>query len=122
MSGVEKLLKVISEKKSKDVDVSELKNISGILGEVLFAVQTTATSSAIKPEKGEELKPDLKAIQEILNVVNENLIAIDIPKFDYVKLAEIIRKNLRINVSGGGGGGIDLNGLQIPAHDYIALT
>ncbi len=146
LSGVEKLLKTISSKESKEIDLSELANISDILESVLVAVQITAGEAS---KEKEQLKPDLQEIQKILDVINENIVAIDIPNFDYLKLAKIIKDNVNISVSGGGGGinkhllnssGTVINpatsdkqdnvinelqsmvGFDIPAYDYIALT
>lgn len=108
MSGMEKLLKIIAGKKeAKEVDVTELKTISGILDNVLFAVQETASHSMDKEENpADKIVPELQSVQAILKVLNDNVVAIDIPDFNYEQLARIIKENLTIKVAGGGGPGI----------------
>jgi len=100
MSGVEKLLKELVNRPVEKMDMSHMETMSDILDNILFAVQTTATHSN---DKEEELVPEFAKVLEILNLLNENVVAIDIPSLDYEKLARIIKANVQIKVSGGGG-------------------
>ncbi len=141
MSGVEKLLQKIADKEDKDIDVTELSNISEILGNVLLAVQTTASATDLKPTEREKTIPELKEIQRILNTLNNNLVEFDVPDFDYKRLEDILKRNLNISVSGGGGinkhilnkAGTTINpatedtlsklvGLAITQYDYVSQT
>ncbi len=97
MSGVETLLKKIASKKDTKVDMSELKNVSSILDDVLFAVRTLASKSG---EKREELLPEFKNLHDVLNLVNENIASISLPDFDYEKFAELIKDNRRVGGMG----------------------
>lgn len=104
MSGVEKLLGKIVDKKDKEVDVSELEVISDILEDVLRAVQMTANHTGAKKENpADKIVPELKSVQEILTILNKNVEEIDLPEFDYKKLAKIIKDNLNISIASGGG-------------------
>ena len=105
MSGIEKILLKISNKENKEIDISELSNISEILDNILYAVQITASATKLEPEKKEVLIPDLKKIQKVLDIINNSVKSLDFPEFDYDKLALIIKKNLNIKVSAGGSGG-----------------
>lgn len=120
MSGIEKLLKDLVNKPVEKIDMSHMETMSGILDNILFAVQTTASHSGDKEENpADKIVPELAKVQKILNLLNENVVAIDIPNFDYEKLARIIKENVQIKVSGGGGpshvratiqnGGSDIN-------------
>ena len=118
LSGVERLLNKISEKKDKEVDVSELKNISRILGDVLFAAQSISSK--------EEKEVDLSPLYSILSLINENIVAIDFPDFDYERLERAI-KGIDINISAGGGStakleqqitNVTLNNAQLKTTSY----
>lgn len=104
LSGVERLLSKISEKKDKEVDVSELKNISRILGDVLFAAQSISSK--------EEKDIDLSPLSSILSLINENIVAIEFPDFDYERLERAI-KGIDINISAGGGSTAKVEAQQI---------
>jgi hypothetical protein len=114
MSGVETLLKKIASKKNTKVDMSELKNVSDILDDVLFAVQTLASKSATKRE---ELLPEFKKLNEVLKLINDNVNLIDLPNFDYEKLAEIIRDN--VDIKAGGGMGPAVVGIKNLVGDWV---
>ena len=81
------ILEKIYTKESEDVDFSDTnKLLEGILNQL-----QTETNDA------EEYK-ELKQIAEKLILVKDSINAIDIPTFDYAKLAKIIKDNLNINV------------------------
>jgi len=122
----------------KEIDLTQLKDLLSTLIE--------KTDNLDKPETPEiDVRPELKDIQTILNLLNENVVAIEIPEFDYKQLAKILKENISFN--GGGGyetvanaSGVRINpataerqdtgnghlsklvGLEIPAHDYISLS
>lgn len=117
LTGIEILLRRL-DKKPKDIDLSELKNITAILGTVVMSVQNLA-------EKEEEKTvPELKTIQKILDVINNNIISIDIPEIDYKRLAQIIKDNVNININGGGNSGAEIVALlqQILAKTGSTIT
>lgn len=93
LSGIEKLLEKIASKEQKEIDLS-------VLGDVLLAVKSLVD----KPDKEtESIAPELLAVQNTLRTINEAINGINLPDFDYKKLAEVIKENLTINVQGGGG-------------------
>jgi len=103
LSGIEKLLSTIANKKDtpqKDITIKEIDIIATTLDSILFAVQTTASKEALKPEKkgkAEKVVPELKNIAEVLDVINNNLI--ETPDFDYERLGKMLKK-----ISSGSGG------------------
>jgi hypothetical protein len=110
LSGVEKLLKQLLVKENEPTDVSELKAISTILDDVLFAVQTVASHSNDKQENpASQIVPAIDTLRSnllaLLHTINDNIVSIEIPEIDYKKLAKIIKENLNINVSSVSGGG-----------------
>ena len=82
------ILEKIYTKESEDVDFSDTnKLLEGILNQL-----------QAETNDQEEYK-ELKQIVERLILVKNSIDAINIPSFDYVKLAEIIKDNLNINVN-----------------------
>ena len=82
------VLEKIYAKEDEEVDFSDTNMLlEGILNQL-----QTETSDV------EEYK-ELKQIVEKLVLVKDSIDAIDIPSFDYAKLAKIIKDNLNINVS-----------------------
>ena len=104
LSGVERLLNTLVSKEVKELDLSVFEGVHDVLEEILLATQTTASATNLKPEKQEKLVPELKTIQKVLDVLNDNLVDLEIPEFDYEKLGKIIKKNLNISVGSSGGG------------------
>ena len=97
LSGVETLLKKISEKKEDKIDLSilsELKNIATILDGILFAYQNMCQMKM--PEMKEV---DMTPLTEILTLINDNIVAIEVPEFDYERIVEAIGK-IKISVGG----------------------
>ena len=107
MSGVEKMLKQLVNKPVEKVDMSALTSMTDILDDILYAVQTTASHSDDKTENpADKIVPAIdggnKKLLSILDTINENIVSIDIPDFDYERLAKMIGK---IRMGGGGSGG-----------------
>lgn len=102
MSGIEKLLEQIVLKEPEKMDMSHMVVMTDILDNILYAVQETASHSMDKEENpADKIVPELKNVQDILNLLNENVVSIEIPGFNYEKLAQIIKDNLNITVQGG---------------------
>ncbi len=94
------LEKINSELKNigqKEIDLSELQA-------TLDAILASSSKVEQKEVKQIDTKPELNAIREVLNTLNDNVVSIDIPELDYKKLAQIIKENVKISVSSGGGG------------------
>lgn len=98
------LEKINSELKNigqKEIDLSELQA-------TLDAILASSSKVEQKEVKQIDTKPELNAIREVLNTLNDNVVSIDIPELDYKKLAQIIKENVKISVSSGGGGGTSM--------------
>ncbi len=94
------LEKINSELKNigqKEIDLSELQA-------TLDAILASSSKVEQKEVKQIDTKPELNAIREVLNTLNDNVVSIDIPELDYKKLAQIIKENVKISVSSSGGG------------------
>lgn len=104
LSGVETLLKKISEKKEDKIDLSslsELKNIATILDGILFAYQNMCQMKM--PEMKEV---DMSPLTEILTLINDNIISIEVPEFEYERIIKAIEK-IKINVGGTSVAGVE---------------
>ena len=124
-SGIEKLLLTISKKEANKIDLSELKGISQVLGEMTYAVQNLGLKEEKEPI---DHSKHFEALQGILWVINENIVSIDIPSFDYERIVEAI-KGIKISVSGPSPAGIEKrlddvtsttglnNGLRVTQYD-----
>lgn len=81
---------------SKDVNLAQVESLLSDL------IQMSSIEEEI------DLRPKFDELKAILTTLNDNVASIETPTpFDYLKLAEIIRENVKIKVSGGGGGGIE---------------
>jgi len=108
MSGVEKMLKQLVNKPVEKVDMSALTGMTAILDDILYAVQTSASHSSDKMENpADKIVPSIdggnKKLLAILDTINQNIVSIEIPDFDYERLAKMIGK---IRIGGGGSGGV----------------
>ena len=98
------LEKINSELKNigqKEIDLSELQA-------TLDAILASSSKVEQKEVKQIDTKPELNAIREVLNTLNDNVVSIDIPELDYKKLAQTIKENVKISVSSSGGGGTSM--------------
>jgi len=108
LSPIASILKEIASKEQK-IDLLELKVISKNLSDLLYLSQSLALEE--KPGIQDNHK---EMMMDILNLINDNLVAIEIPEFDYERIVEAIR-NIKI-VSGGGGIGALNQALETNVH------
>lgn len=97
LSNVETLLNKIVSIKPEKVDLSQLSVVSSLLDEVLTSVLGLQTSYNERTED-----ESLQTLVTLVNTLNENVLSI--PELDYEKLAEVIKKSVKISVSASGGG------------------
>lgn len=103
LQKIEDLLTNIYNKEDKEVDLTELKDISYTLKKILKEV-----SKEVETNDDEILQPDLLKIQNLLETLNKSIKGIkfkDPESFDYEKFAKSIQDNIQLNFTGGGSSG-----------------
>lgn len=104
----------LPEEKDDSEQVQTLKDIKEAIAafsskDVNLAQVESLLSDLIQMSSSEEeidLRPKFDELKAILNTLNDNVASIETPiPFDYLKLAEIIRENVKIR--GGGSAGVE---------------
>jgi hypothetical protein len=105
----------LPEEKDDSEQIQTLKDIKEALAafsskDVNLAQVESLLSELIQMSSSEEeidLRPKFDELKAILNTLNDNIASIESPlPFDYIKLAEIIRENVKIR-GGGGSAGVE---------------
>lgn len=90
---IEQLKILVNETRKKEVvnNAIELQSVANKLSSIIDIAQS------------EKINDSNKEISTLLNTINENIVSIDVPQLDYLKLANIIKENVNIKISGGNG-------------------